>query len=260
MLLKGDINAIVPLLIIVVYISLISTVLRSRIIGFPSVNIKHSIKFIMLVISELFAISSIILLIALYDPEIGINFTGYTFYNISYGAFSSLVCTLTPSIAMPIIVILFSMIDIFMILYFDKKEKRRKIIIQRDILLFIPSVIYFIFGIFQKQLFFLTYTIIPVVLFCGINLIMFMHLKFEVNTTILKISKTDLTLYNINNLINKIINENNNNNNNSVRFKQIYNCIKENDEVRKNIFNKFTLNKRKKKLIYRLKETWAKEN
>jgi hypothetical protein len=255
---NGVINPEQPLLINLLYISLVTMLLKSRVYAYPTVNITDSLKHAILFISDIIYIILVISSVVFYDESGVIILEGYKLHCISDAMFASLACTLAPGLEMPLLLWFGTVIIEGMLIYFDIIERRAKSIIKRDFLLVISATIYLVFGVFQTQLRWMDDTPLVGFFYLFILWTMFEHFRFESNLVITNTQHINTLLQSTQRLFDKIIKKKNYTPNDQTRFEQILNIIRTNEEVKENFFtkNKFSLKKSRKSLINRLKECY----
>jgi hypothetical protein len=263
--LTGVIKAEIPLMINIMFITLVSMMLRGRILGYPTANISSFKKTVMLFTGGIAAVIGLIANVTLYDSNTIIYFHGYTFHQVSYILYSSLVCTLTvtPGRLMPVSIFGATFFIELLLIYFDIKEFRKKKTIIADCLLITSTVIYFIFGVFEPELTLTPVidTLIPSILFLFILAAMIINFDFETAGVLYRSTKINTVVISTQKLVDKIANKKNFTKNDSYRFNQIYKIIKNDKEVKEAIFaaNYLSFNPKKRHLIKRLNEVCENE-
>jgi hypothetical protein len=250
----GDFSSEAIIIINLTWVSAITLIFRGRIIGFSSINIKKYTKFILLTISCILNIISVISAVVTYDYHIHTVIYGWTFNEIQLTILSFLTVTMANRWWQSVTIYLPVIITTIFILYFDIKEKASKYALRLDILLFIPSVLYLIFGIFQPYQKYLW--ILPTLAFMLINIINFIYIRYEIWHIILHTGKINSLIKGTKSLINVIIKKKEYTYNDQFRFQQIYNIICSDEQVRENIFGEITINKKRRNIIKRLKEVY----
>jgi hypothetical protein len=253
---SGIIKAEIPLMITIMFITLVAMMLRGRILGYPTVNITPFKKTIMLYVGGIATIAALIGGVALYDSNTIIYFHGYTFSVVSDIMYSSLACTLKLDTLMPIMMGVTTIIMELMIIYFDKKEFRALKTIIADLMLVTSTIIYTICGIFQEELIWITHTPITVALFLFILASIIVNFNFEVNGVLHRSTKINTVVDSTQKLINIMANKKSYTKNDQYRFNQILRVIKDDKEIKESIFatNYISFNRKKNDLIARLKE------
>jgi hypothetical protein len=258
-ILVGEIRAEQPLLLNLVYVTLVAMMLRGRVVAFSTAKISPFVRTTMLFVGSFISVFLFVLCLALYNSLLDVRLTGYTFYEISSAMFSSLTCTSTPGWELPVVLGVGTLAIEAMIIIFDTIEKRSRNVFYRDILLVLATLIYFIFGVFQKQLEWTTETPIVVILYLFIIGSMTINFKGEAEGVIRRTSPVNTLIESVQKLIDKMLSNKTYTSNDKVRFNQILQVIIEDEEVRENLFvkNKLTFNRRRKRLIDRLEDVYA---
>jgi hypothetical protein len=254
----GRIVAESSLLINLAYVSMVTMMLRGRVLSYPTIFISHFKKTLMLAVGGLLAATAIIGSTALYDSRVFIEITGFSFYQVTNAMYSSLVCTRTLGWEMPVLLWITTIIIEGLIIYFDVTEKRDRLTILKTILLPIATTIYLIFGVFQQELRFLVGTPVVPIAYLFIAFTMFFLFKMDADDVIAKTKKINTMVKSTQRLLNKITNKKRYTHNDIFRFNQILEVIRLYPDVRNSIFlnNYISFNSKKRHIIARLNECY----